>query len=249
MNFSENFYNKLSKTACSLGINLSPKQTELLSRYFDMLVEKNKVMNLTAVTDEEGVLTRHFADSLAGALASGAGADLVAGKRMRAIDVGTGAGLPGMVLKIVFPQLELTLFDSLNKRLLFLNEVIEELGLAGVTTLHGRAEDTAHDKKYREKYDLVFARAVADLSVLSEYCLPFAKVSGRFIPYKTKDSEEEIKKAEKAVTVLGGKIERKDSYFSDPETERLVITIRKEKTTPPRYPRKAGTPSKEPIQS
>lgn len=231
-----------------MGVSLSQEQTEKLVRYFDMLAEKNKVMNLTAVTDEDGVLIRHFADSLAGILASGTGKDLTDKKPLSLIDVGTGAGLPGMVLKIVFPELNVTLFDSLNKRLVFLNEVIEELGLAGITTVHGRAEDTAHDKNHREKYDIAVARAVADLSVLSEYCLPFVKTGGRFISYKASGSEEEIQKADKAITVLGGKTENVSAYDAGDGIKRLTVTIRKEKQTPGRYPRKAGTPSREPIQ-
>lgn len=231
-----------------MGVSLSQEQTEKLVRYFDMLAEKNKVMNLTAVTDEDGVLIRHFADSLAGILASGTGKDLTDKKPLSLIDVGTGAGLPGMVLKIVFPELNVTLFDSLNKRLVFLNEVIEALGLAGITTVHGRAEDTAHDKNHREKYDIAVARAVADLSVLSEYCLPFVKTGGRFISYKASGSEEEIQKADKAITVLGGKTENVSAYDAGDGIKRLTVTIRKEKQTPGRYPRKAGTPSREPIQ-
>lgn len=248
MNFSEDFGNRITKTALSLGVSLSPEQSGQLVRYFDMLAEKNKVMNLTAVTDEDGVLIRHFADSLAGILASGAGKDLTDGKALSLIDVGTGAGLPGMVLKIVFPELKVTLFDSLNKRLVFLNEVIEALGLAGITTVHGRAEDTAHDKDHREKYDIAVARAVADLSVLSEYCLPFVKAGGRFVSYKASGSEEEIQKAAKAITVLGGKTESVSEYDAGDGVKRLTVTVRKEKQTPGRFPRKAGTPSKEPIQ-
>lgn len=248
MNFSEEFGNRISGTALSMGVSLSQEQTEKLVRYFDMLAEKNKVMNLTAVTDEDGVLIRHFADSLAGILASGTGKDLTDKKPLSLIDVGTGAGLPGMVLKIVFPELNVTLFDSLNKRLVFLNEVIEALGLAGISTVHGRAEDTAHDKNHREKYDIAVARAVADLSVLSEYCLPFVKTGGRFISYKASGSEEEIQKADKAITVLGGKTENVSAYDAGDGIKRLTVTIRKEKQTPGRYPRKAGTPSREPIQ-
>ena len=248
MNFSENFENKITKAALCLGVSLSPEQSGQMVRYFDMLVEKNKVMNLTAVTDEDGVLIRHFADSLAGILVSGAGKDLMNGKTLTLIDVGTGAGLPGMVLKIVFPNLAVTLFDSLNKRLIFLNEVIEDLGLDGIRTVHGRAEDTAHDKKYREKYDIATARAVADLSVLSEYCLPFLKTGGRFISYKAAESEEELKRAGTAISLLGGKPERISEYDAGDGVKRITVTIRKEKQTPGKYPRKAGTPAKEPIQ-
>lgn len=248
MNFSEDFGNRISKTALLHGVSLSPEQTERLVRYFDMLVEKNKVMNLTAVTDEDGVLIRHFADSLAGILASGAEKDLMEGKELSLIDVGTGAGLPGMILKIVFPKLKVTLFDSLNKRLIFLNEVIETLGLSGITTVHGRAEDTAHDKNHREKYDIAAARAVADLSVLSEYCLPFVKTGGRFISYKASGCEEEIQRAGKAISTLGGKTESVSEYDAGDGIRRLAVTLRKEKQTPVRYPRKAGLPSKEPIQ-
>ena len=248
MNLSADFKEKLKMKAAECGIVLTDIRAEQLSVYFEMLLEKNKVMNLTAITEETGVLEKHFQDSLSGILHSDAAGLLLSGKSLSCIDVGTGAGLPGMVLKIVFPKIKVTLFDSLNKRLIFLNEVIEALGLSGIATVHGRAEDTAHDKNHREKYDIAAARAVADLSVLSEYCLPFVKTGGKFISYKASGSEEEIQRAAKAISALGGITESITEYDAGDGIRRLAVTIRKEKQTPGRYPRKAGLPSKEPTQ-
>ena len=242
------FKEKLNTALNNADIDLDKEKLCKLVRYFEMLVEKNKVMNLTAITDEDEFITKHFVDSLSFLKFTGIGKEIVSGKTLRVIDVGTGAGFPGMVLKIACPQLEMTLFDSLNKRLLFLEEVIGELGLQGVETRHGRAEDLGHDKAHREKYDLVLARAVANLSTLSEYCLPLTKIHGTFAAYKSSELEEELQSAGKAIGILGGKLQEK-TLFTLPGTEftRAFAVIEKVKETPGRYPRKAGTPAKEPL--
>ena len=164
------------------------------------------------------------------------------------IDVGTGAGFPGIVLKIVYPQLSVVLLDSLNKRVNFLKNVITELGLTDISAIHGRAEDIARNKDYREKFDLCVSRAVANMSSLSEYCLPFVKVGGRFIPYKADGCDEEVKTASKAVNILGGKIRKIESYvIPDTDICRKFVVIDKLRNTSAKYPRKAGLPTKEPL--
>lgn len=223
-------------------IPFSEKQQEQLIVYYEMLVEKNKVMNLTAITEFEDVLEKHFLDSIA----VGRYVDL--SKDLSVIDLGTGAGFPGMPLKILFPNLKITLADSLNKRILFLEEVIDALGLEGVTTVHGRAEDLAANRAYREQYDLCVSRAVANLSTLSEYCLPFVKLGGTFISYKSGAIEEELSAAKKAVFLLGGQIKEVIPFQLDgTDISRSFVMIGKEKKTPKAYPRKSGTPSKKPL--
>lgn len=231
------------KEAADLGVLLSDNQIAQFVTYYEMLVEKNKVMNLTGITEFSQVLRKHFIDSLAIVKAW----DLSKTEKM--IDVGTGAGFPGIPLKIAFPELQVTLLDSLKKRLLFLDEVIEALKLTHIETLHGRAEDYAKKKEYRESYDLCVSRAVANLSTLSEYCLPYVKKGGSFISYKSGKVQEEMEEARKAVFLLGG--EMKDAVvFSLPDSdiERSFVMIHKAKTTPAKYPRKAGLPSKEPLK-
>lgn len=223
-------------------IPFSEKQQEQLIVYYEMLVEKNKVMNLTAITEFEDVLEKHFLDSIA----VGRYVDL--SKDLSVIDLGTGAGFPGMPLKILFPNLKITLADSLNKRILFLEEVIDALGLEGVSTVHGRAEDLAANRAYREQYDLCVSRAVANLSTLSEYCLPFVKLGGTFISYKSGAIEEELSAAKKAVFLLGGQIKEVIPFQLDgTDINRSFVMIGKEKKTPKAYPRKSGTPSKKPL--
>lgn len=224
-----------------LGIELSEEQIWQFLTYYEMLVEKNKVMNLTAITDFDEVIEKHFLDSIS----------LIkvcdTSKNISVLDMGTGAGFPGIPLKIAFPNLKITLADSLNKRVLFLQEVIEELGLSDIEAVHGRAEDLANNKEYREQYDLVVSRAVANLSTLSEYCLPFVKIGGMFISYKSGECDEEVLNAKSAIFLLGGNL--KDvTKFELGESGRSFISIEKAKGTPKKYPRKAGMPSKDPIK-
>lgn len=225
-----------------LGVILEENQIKQFLTYYEMLVEWNQVMNLTAITEYEEVLKKHFVDSLSLIKA------FPVHKEAKVIDVGTGAGFPGLALKIAYPSLQITLLDSLNKRIQFLNEVIHALQLKGIDTIHGRAEDYAKPGKLREKYDLCVSRAVANLSTLSEYCLPFVKENGLFIPYKSEKITEEMVKAEKAITILGGKITKQIEFMlPDSDIYRNLIIIKKEKKTPLKFPRKAGLPSKEPL--
>lgn len=233
----------LSEGIKKLNLKLSDKQVKQFMDYYDMLVETNKVMNLTSIVDEDEVMVKHFIDSLLIVKSL----DLMKIKNL--IDVGTGAGFPGIPIKIMFPHINVTLLDSLNKRLKFLNDVIEKLGLEKIYTIHGRAEDLAHKKEYREVYDLCVSRAVANLSTLSEYCIPFINVNGIFASYKALDSNEETKEAKKAINILGANVYKEDIIqLPCSDIERKIICIKKEKQTPKRFPRKAGTPLKEPIK-
>ena len=225
-----------------LGLSLTAEQINEFLRYYELLVEWNEKINLTAITEYADVLKKHFIDSLSLAKAI----DLSKNKKI--IDIGTGAGFPGLALKIAFPELEVTLLDSLNKRVLFLNQVIEELDLKGVVAIHGRAEDLAGKADHRECYDLSVSRAVANLTTLSEYCLPFVKLGGYFISYKSEKTEEELSQAKSAISLLGGNIE-KQVEFTLPSSDiyRNLVMIKKAQTTPKKYPRKAGLPAKEPL--
>ena len=223
-----------------IHVELNEKQLDQFQIYFEMLVEKNKVMNLTGITEWDEVLEKHFLDSISLIRA----VDL--NKELTVMDMGTGAGFPGLPLKIAFPNLKVTLADSLNKRVLFLQEVIDALGLTGIEAIHGRAEDLARDKKYREQFDLSVSRAVANLSTLSEYCLPFVKIGGQFISYKSGECDEEVAASKSAVFLLGGKISSVVK-FELGESGRSFIVIDKVKGTSKEYPRKAGTPSKKPL--
>lgn len=225
------------------GLELSELQTTQLEQYYEMLVEKNKVMNLTAITEYDDVLKKHFLDSLAlNQLVK------LQGKKYRVLDMGTGAGFPGLPLKIMFPELEVTLMDSLNKRIVFLQDVIEKLGLTGIKAVHGRAEEAALKPEYREKFDFCVSRAVARLVSLSEFCIPFVKQGGFFIPYKSGEVEEEVNEAKHAVRELGAEY-RKTYFYTLPNSdiERTLIYIEKVKTTPKKYPRAGGKPLKQPL--
>lgn len=225
-----------------LGVPLTDRQTGQLLTYYEVLTEWNRFMNLTAITEYEEVVKKHFVDSVSLVKAY----DLT--KPASVMDVGTGAGFPGLVLKIAFPDLQLTLLDSLNKRIRFLNEVIGRLSLTGVETIHGRAEDHARPGRLREKYDLCVSRAVANLSTLSEYCLPFVRTGGCFISYKSEKVSEEAKAAQKAISVLGGKVKGQVEFFlPNSDVYRNLFVIEKVKVSPTDYPRKAGLPAKEPL--
>lgn len=235
-------YTKFKNILEKWKIPFSELQQEQLTVYYEMLIEKNKVMNLTAITEFEDVLEKHFLDSIAVARY----VDLT--DQLSLIDLGTGAGFPGMPLKIMFPNLNVTLADSLNKRITFLNEVIDELKLEGIATVHGRAEDLASTINYREQYDYCVSRAVANLSTLSEYCLPFVKIGGTFISYKSGEIEEELSDAKKAIFLLGGQTRKVIPFRLDgTDISRNFVMIEKVKKTPKAYPRKSGTPSKKPL--
>ena len=226
-----------------MGIQLSERQYQQFNNYFELLIEWNKVMNLTGITEYEEVNEKHFVDSLSIVKA----VDI--GSIETVMDVGTGAGFPGIPLKIAFPHLKVTLLDSLNKRIKFLDTVLSELKLEDIHTIHGRAEDYARKEEYRENFDLVVSRAVANLSTLSEYCLPYVKTGGLFIPYKSGEIEEEVKNAETALQILGGK-KRKTVKFQLPGSDigRTLLVVEKIKSTGKKFPRKAGLPAKEPLK-
>ena len=225
-----------------LGVSLTDKQIEQFLIYYELLTEWNSFMNLTAITEYEDVLKKHFVDSVSLIQA------VDVRKELTLIDVGTGAGFPGLALKIAYPELKVTLLDSLQKRIQFLDAVIEKLGLEGIETIHGRAEDFAKPQKLRESFDLCVSRAVANLSTLSEYCLPFVKVGGYFIPYKSEKIAQEKEEAKKALELLGGKFERQVEFMlPSSDIYRNLFVIKKVKETPKKFPRKAGLPAKEPI--
>lgn len=239
------FEESLRKELNLLSIELKKNQINQFYDYFQLLVEWNKLMNLTAITEMDEVITKHFVDSLSLIKA----VEEIGTKDYRIIDVGTGAGFPGIPLKIVFPELRITLMDSLNKRINFLNEVISRLGLEKIEAIHGRAEDLGRDPLHREQYDLCVSRAVANLSTLSEYCMPFAKVGGYFIPYKSGKIEEELGAAKHAIFLLGGSVkEVKTFLLPGTDAERSLVKIAKNNGTSKKYPRKAGLPSKEPLK-
>lgn len=227
-----------------LGISLTEQQSEQLYEYYRLLVEWNSFMNLTGITEFSEVVQKHFVDSLS----------IVKVKNMNdvdnLIDVGTGAGFPGLPLKIVFPHLKVTLLDSLNKRIDFLNAVIEKTGLTGIETIHGRAEDFAKPGLKREIYDLCVSRAVANLATLSEYCLPYVKIGGEFIPYKSGEVADELQNAKSAVFLLGGKVESCENFdLPGSDIHRSLVRIKKVGGCPKKYPRKAGMPSKVPLHT
>lgn len=233
-------FTKFRNSMNSIGIELMDSQLNAFETYYDMLIDRNKVMNLTAITEFDEVMDKHFLDSVYLFRSIELKADY------KLIDIGTGAGFPGIPLKIVFPELKITLLDSLNKRVGFLNDVIDELNLNDIEAIHGRAEDIARDKAYRASYDIAVSRAVANLSTLSEYCLPFVKIGGKFVSYKSGDCADEVDNAKAAIHLLGGKINKIDE-FSYSNNSRSFIVIDKVMNTSNKYPRKAGLPSKKPL--
>jgi len=223
------------------GFTFSDLQKRQFYTFYNMLIDKNKVMNLTGITEFTEVVEKHFLDSIY--LNHVTDLD----QPVKIIDLGTGAGFPGIPLKIAFPEIEITLVDSLNKRIHFIEEVIEELELTSINAVHARAEELARNSEYREKFDLCVSRAVANLSTLEEYCLPFVHIGGKFISYKSGEIEEEVQESKKACFLLGGKL--KEVYkFDLEESKRSFVVVEKVKTTPKTYPRKAGTPSKMPLK-
>ena len=236
----EKFVLELSKH----NFELTDKQKQQFKLYFKMLIEVNEHVNLTRITEEDEVYLKHFYDSITPLFTFGAvfkdGATLC--------DVGAGAGFPSIPLKILKPGLKVTIVDSLQKRLNFLKDLISELGLTDVELVHGRAEDVGQNKLYRERFDIVTARAVARMSVLSEYCLPLVKKGGYFVALKGPKAEDELDDGKKALEVLGGKL-IKDEELTLPasEEERTLVLVQKVKSTPKKYPRQAGTPRRNPI--
>ncbi len=244
-----NKYSQMLEDLKSFNVELSDKQLEQFDKYYELLIKWNEVMNLTAITDFDDVCKLHFVDSISAVQYFD-----FSDKEYSLIDIGTGAGFPGIPLKIVFPNLHITLFDSLNKRLKFLDEVIDTLGLnesGSIITLHGRAEDYASSKSkdsLRESFDLVVSRAVANMSTLCEYCLPYVKVGGNFIAYKSEKASDELQKAKGAIHLLGGKLISSDEFLlPNTDINRTICIVNKIEPTSKKYPRKAGVPSKEPL--
>ncbi|MBO6146027.1 MAG: 16S rRNA (guanine(527)-N(7))-methyltransferase RsmG [Lachnospiraceae bacterium] len=224
-----------------LDISYNDIQIDLVNRFYEMLIERNKVMNLTRITDKKEFYEKHILDSLLVCKIN----DL---RNKKIIDIGTGAGFPGIPVKIFFPETDMVLLDSLNKRLVFIDDVINELHLESVITVHGRAEELGHDKRFRESFDIVLSRAVADLSVLSELCIPFVKINGFFISYKSSDTDEEILNAENAIHILSGSAaEVINIKIPNSDISRRFVKIKKEKPTQKTYPRKPGTPARYPL--
>ena len=237
----EVFIEKMQEKSKDLGVRFLVEQTEQFFEYMNLLIEWNEKINLTAITDPEEIILKHFIDSITILK------DIPDNSKI--VDVGTGAGFPGIPLSIMNPTLKITLVDSLNKRLIFLQEVVNKLQLKNIEIVHARAEEFGQNKKYRENFDIATSRAVANLATLSEYLIPLVKVGGKVISMKAAEAQDEINDAKKAIEVLGGTIEKIDE-FNLPQSDigRTVIIIRKNKQTPGKYPRKPGTPSKEPIK-
>lgn len=239
-----NFVHRLEK----LNIILTEQQLSQFQKYYEILVEQNQYMNLTAITEYEDVLLKHYVDCLAVNIVP-VFRQIISEKQNKIIDVGTGAGFPGIPIKIAFPETTIDLLDSLNKRISFLNYVIEQTSLNKIRTFHGRAEDFANKPEFRQQYDMCVSRAVANLSTLSEYCLPFIKINGYFIALKSGEIIEELNAAKSAVFLLGGEVQEViPCTLPESDIERNFVVIRKIKSTPKKYPRKAGLPSKEPLK-
>lgn len=236
-------YEILVKELEAIGLVPSEKQAEQLLSYYDMVLKKNQVMNLTTITEYGEFVKKHYVDSL---ILCG-NTDLTGEKKL--VDIGTGAGFPGIPLKILFPELQILLVDSLNKRVRFLCEVIAELDLIGIEAIHSRAEEPTGKKEYREQYDLCVSRAVANLTTLAEYCLPYVAVGGEFVAYKSGQVQEEIEEAAYAIRLLGGEVGETE-YFCLPGTdiERTLIHIKKIGLTPKNFPRNAGMPARTPLR-
>lgn len=237
----EEFFEKMQEKSNDLGVRFFVEQLEQFFEYMKLLIEWNEKMNLTAITDPDEIILKHFIDSITILKEIKDNSKLV--------DVGTGAGFPGIPLSIMNPTLKITLVDSLNKRLIFLQEVVNELKLKNIEIIHARAEELGQNKEYREKFDVATSRAVANLSTLSEYLIPLVKINGKVISMKAGEAEKEINEARNAIKVLGGTIEKKEE-FNLPQTDigRTIIVIKKEESTSKKYPRKSGIPSKDPIK-
>ena len=237
----EKFYESMREKSMVLGIDFSVEQINKFYKYMELLIEWNQKINLTAIIEPEEIILKHFIDSIT--------ILKYIEKDAKIVDVGTGAGFPGIPVSIMRPDLKITLVDSLNKRLIFLQEVIKELNLENIEIIHSRAEEFGQNKKYRESFDIATSRAVANLSTLSEYLIPLVKIGGKVISMKAADANNEINDAKNAIEILGGKINKIDEFnLPNSDIGRTIILINKEKSTPNKYPRKPGTPSKEPIK-
>ena len=234
----ETFYTLLAEQ----NIILTDQQKAQFERYFQLLVEWNEKINLTAITEKEEVYLKHFYDSIAPILHG-----LIANQEIKLLDIGAGAGFPSLPMKILYPQLDVTIIDSLNKRINFLQLLAEELGLEGVHFYHGRAEDFAQDKKFRAQFDIVTARAVARMQVLSELTIPYLKVGGKLLALKASNAPEELTESKNALNLLFSKVEDNISYTLPNGDPRYITIVEKKKETPNKYPRKAGMPNKRPL--
>lgn len=235
------FFEKMQENSKVLGFNFSVEQLEKFYKYMNLLIEWNEKMNLTAITEPNDIILKHFIDSIT--------INKYIENNAKVVDVGTGAGFPGIPLSIIRTDLQITLVDSLNKRLIFLQEIKKELELKNIDIVHARAEEFGQNKNYRETFDIATSRAVANLSTLSEYLVPLVKIKGKCVCMKASDAEEEIKQAENAVNILGGKIVKVEKFnLPNSDIGRTIIIINKEKSTNGKYPRKPGTPSKEPLK-
>ena len=234
----ETFYNLLAEQ----NLPLSDQQKKQFERYFELLVEWNEKINLTAITDKDEVYLKHFYDSIAPILQG-----LIPNETIKLLDIGAGAGFPSLPMKILYPQLNVTIIDSLNKRINFLQLLAQELDLSGVHFYHGRAEDFAQDKKFRAQFDIVTARAVARMQVLSELTIPYLKVGGKLLALKASNAPEELLEAKNALNLLFSKVEDNLSYDLPNGDPRYITVVEKKKETPNKYPRKAGMPNKRPL--